>query len=159
MGVLRGLVSWFSCSSICWLWVSASVLVRCWQSLSESSHTRLLFASISWHQQQCQGLVSADGMDHMVGKSLGGFWTVSVTIIWWLVLSFRVLLCCFSALELFGILYPLCHRLVNLQTVLKKLEFDVFPKTENVNCVGPLRLCWAIVVLLNLLRHRSKGVE
>jgi len=36
-----------------WLWISASVSVRCWQRLSEDRHIRLLFASMSQHQQQC----------------------------------------------------------------------------------------------------------
>ena len=34
-----------------WLWVSASVFVRCWQSFSGDSPTGLLSASSSWHQQ------------------------------------------------------------------------------------------------------------
>jgi hypothetical protein len=33
-----------------WVWVSAFILGRCWQSLSEDSYSRLLSANTSWHQ-------------------------------------------------------------------------------------------------------------
>jgi hypothetical protein len=34
-----------------WLWASASVFVRLWQSLSGDSYNRILSASTSWHPQ------------------------------------------------------------------------------------------------------------
>jgi hypothetical protein len=76
VGDLGGLVGWYSCSSYGdahpfssfspfpgssigephaqsngWLWSSASVFVRLWQSLSGDSYIRLLSACISWHPQ------------------------------------------------------------------------------------------------------------
>jgi hypothetical protein len=59
-------------SSVQWLAVSICICLRCWQSLSEDSHTRLLSASMPWRQQLCTGLVSADGMDPKVARSLDG---------------------------------------------------------------------------------------
>ena len=55
-----------------WLHAHISVLVSLWQSLSGDSYTRPLSASASWHQQQCQALMSTDGMDSQVRQSLDG---------------------------------------------------------------------------------------
>ena len=52
--------------------VSVCVLVRCWQNLSKNSHTRLLFGSTSWHQQEYNDLVSSDGIELKKRKSLDG---------------------------------------------------------------------------------------
>jgi hypothetical protein len=46
------LLHWGRCAeSDCWLWASASVLVRLWKSFSWDRYTWLLSASASWHQQ------------------------------------------------------------------------------------------------------------
>jgi hypothetical protein len=66
----------------------SSVLVRSWQSLSGNSHIRLLSASSSWHQQECGGLVSADGMDPQVRQSLDGL-SFSLCSIFYPCLSFE----------------------------------------------------------------------
>jgi hypothetical protein len=66
-----------SLASPCSVWrLAASIRTSIWSGsgrpFSRDSYTRLLSASASWHQQECLGLVSADGMDPQVGQSLDG---------------------------------------------------------------------------------------
>jgi hypothetical protein len=56
-------------------WLAASICICIDQSLAETlkvNYIRFLSISASWHQQYSGALVSADGMDPWVGKSLDG---------------------------------------------------------------------------------------